>query len=195
MMIRNNNGILYISVILLVILLSIYNTCNHNKGQNSGVKTKTDTIFKIIEKTAHFNDTIIKLRYKDRLVPYQIIQNELQNKIDTNDYNYTYDTIANNKFGESKISIKGFGYISKIDVENTYKDTTMIITKEITKYKASSGLYLSSEYQTPFNKDNGLKPSYNVKLDYVHNKWIIGTGIGVQDDKPNYSIKVGLKIN
>ncbi len=34
-----------------------------------------------------------------------------------------------------------------------------------------------------------------MNLDYVNGNWIIGTGIGVQDDKPNYSIKIGFKIN
>lgn len=202
MMIRNNNGILYISVILLVILLSIYNTCNHNKGQNSGVKTKTDTIYKVIEKNTQFNDTIIKMMYNNNYYTTKEIQNQIEEKIDTgwvslpyNEYIYKYDTIQEHKYGQTKISAAGWGYISKIDVENKWKDTTITITKEITKYKNASGLFLSAGYQRPFDKNSPLNPLYSIGLDYqIRNKVIIGTSIGVQNNEPVYGLKLGIKI-
>lgn len=179
-----------------MLALLLLKGCNQNNGQNRGVITKIDTIYQIQEKTTHFNDTILKLKYKDRLVPYQIIQNEIEDKIDTkaNDYNFKYDTIASNKYGESKISITGWGYVSKVDVENTYQDTITTITKEITKYTPSKGLYLSPEYITHFNKEIN-QPTYKLNLDYVSNKWILGTGIGIQNNQPTYSFRIGYKIN
>ena len=178
-----NKNILPIIIGVLVALL-LFKACNQNNTQNRGVITKTDTIYKVIEKNTHFNDTIIKMMYNNNYYTTKEIQNQIEEKIDTGwvtlpykDYLFKYDTIQEHKYGDSKISITGWGYVSNVLVQNKWKDTTITITKEITKYKTSKGLYLSGEYIRPFNKDNGLNPNYRANLDYVHNKLIIGTGI------------------
>jgi hypothetical protein len=185
----------------LIIGLLLFKDCEPKESSESGPKIKIDTIYKIKTLTTKYTDTIIKLKYKDRYLPFQQIKNEIEETLDTgyvylkyNDYHFKYDTITTHKYGEQKLSINGWGYINKIEVENTYKDTTTIITKEITKYKPSKGLFISPQYNRPFNNESSLKPSYNVNLDYINNNWLIGGSIGVQNDIPMYGIRIGFKI-
>lgn len=200
------------TIILILVATLWFKGCNQNNGKKWVVNIKTDTVYVIKEKVSHFNDTIVKTLYKDRYFPYQVIKNDIESKIDTGwvtlpykDYLFKYDTIQYHKYGESKISIKGWGYISKVNVDNKWKDTTITITKEITKYNnaseadavadKSSGLFLSAGYQRPFDKNSPLNPLYSIGLDYqIKNKVIIGTSIGVQNNEPVYGLKLGIKI-
>jgi hypothetical protein len=190
------------AIIGAIVFFMLLKGCNQNKGQNRGDKIKMDTTYVIKEKVTHYNDTIVKIHYKDKYVPYKVIQNEIESKSDTgwvtlpyNDYHFKYDTIQEHKYGESKISIKGWGYVSKVEVNNKWKDTTITITKEIIKYNNASGLFLSAGYQRPFDKNSPLNPLYSIGLDYqIKNKVIIGTSIGVQNNEPVYGLKLGIKI-
>ena len=82
------------------------------------------------------------------------------------------------------------------ELNTIIKDSTIVINKEITKtiLKPSKGLYLSPELIRPFNVDDSNKPTYRVNLDYINGNLIIGTGIGIQNEQPNWSVRIGYKL-
>lgn len=201
-MIKENTKYIIAIIAGFLLALLLFKGCEPKETQKSGPQIKTDTIYKIQDKIIYLKDTIVKLKYKDREVNYIQVQTEIEETLDTgyvtlfySDYLFKYDTTQVHQYGESKISIKGFGYVNQVDVTNTWKDTTTTITKEITKYKSSKGLYLSPEYNAPFNKESNLKPIYKLNLDYVKGNWILGGNIGVQNDIPMYGIRLGYKLN
>lgn len=199
---NNTRNYILSAIIGALVVLLLFKACEPKETPKLEPKIITDTIYKIQDKIIHLKDTIVKLKYKDREVNYIQVQTEIEETLDTgyvtlfySDHFFKYDTIQEHKYGDSKISIKGWGYVNQVDVTNTWKDTTTTITKEITKYKSSKGLYLSPEYNAPFNKESNLKPIYKLNLDYVKGNWIMGTSIGVQNDIPMYGIRLGYKLN
>jgi hypothetical protein len=179
----------------------MFKGCSPKNQQNAGDKIKIDTTYIIKDKIITIHDTIVKLKYNNKYIDKYIIQEQFKEDDSTitvnwKDYFYALDTTYANKNSTTKVNINGWGYIDAIKLNTIIKDTTVIVNKEITKYIPSKGLYLSQEYIQPFdNNTTSSKSIYKVNIDYVNDKILIGTGIGIQNNNPNWSIKVGYKIN
>lgn len=186
-----NNNYKYIIAILagFTLALLLIRGCNPPKSTIAEDNIKIDTIYQIKTDTIKLTDYKPKLKYI-----YRTKSDTIEIPIDTMKFwKYQYDSIHQHKKGNTHLKIKGWGSIDNIEMNTTVIDTTIYITKEITKYKSTKGIYFSPEYLTHFNKDIN-QPIYKVNLDYVNNNWIIGTGIGLQNNEQIYSFKVGFKI-
>lgn len=173
--------------------LLLLNQCSPKNNKSAG-ETKIDTVYQVKEKliTIKDNKPIVKYIYKDKLI----------NNVDTieviNDsikfWKYTMDTTYQHKYGTTQLKQKGWGYVEEININTILKDTTTIIIKEITKLKPTKGVYVSTEYLTPFNSNMPLQPTYKVNADFINSKWIVGTSIGIQNNQPIYGVRIGVKV-
>ena len=185
------NIFLIIAGFLLFFL--VVKSCNEDKTIKEIIKTKIDTTFVIKEKLVKITDTLPIVKYETKYVDKEVLKFIM---VENKQYNYKIDTNYSYKNSNTNLKINGWGTISKIELATTMSDTSYIVNKEITKtiLKPSKGLYLSPEYITPFKVDELNNPLYRVNLDYINGSFIIGTGVGIQNNNPNISLKIGYKI-
>jgi hypothetical protein len=182
--------IIKLGILIVGILLGILVNCSGKKNEDI---IKTNTIVKYIKKidTIENNKPILVYRNKEII--------KTINKSDTiikdfklKDYQYEY----NKNDSITDLYIKGWGSLDSLKIINKHKDKIIEITNTETIYKSSNGLFISGEYNIPFNKNNVLNtPIYKTNLDYIiRNKVIIGGSIGIQGNNLYYGGKIGFKL-
>ena len=156
----NQQRIKYLIAIIAGFLLAILllDVCDSFKTPKSGVTTKIDTVYQIKEKVISISDNKpnVKYIYRDKIKndTIEIFQDSLKF------WQYKLDTIYKNKYGQTRLTQNGWGYIEDINITTTLKDTVVIINKEktITVEDKRRKIYLGPTYNT--QKDIGLQADW-----------------------------------